>query len=114
MPIPVSTLPFELDDDLAEPLASFIVVRLIFEASLQESTVQELSVVLDRWLHSQRSQALSGEADPTGEAVQMGDQTLEFQVYGLEGNPDMVIAPLLQDLSSISWKQQRISRIEMD
>lgn len=114
MQIPVHALPFELDDDLAEPLASFIVVRLLFGVSLQESTAQELSTLLNCWLRGLRSSALVGDADPIGEAVQTGDQTLEFLIYGLEGDPDTVIAPLLQDLASVSLRQQRITRIEMD
>jgi hypothetical protein len=114
-PLTHMAVPFVVEDCLAEPFSSFIVIRLFFDAIVQDVVHVDLSQVLEEWLQINRMAAEKiGLEEPDGESVQVGDQTVEFQIYGATGDPDSVLPDLLLRLADFSRSRQRILRVEMD
>ena len=108
-------LPFDVHDELVEPLPSFMVVCVIFDRPVEPGTMDGLTRVLDEWLATNAAVAQAmGELGPEAEALQTGDQTVEFQIQGAQGYPDATLAPMLEGLARISRSGQRIVQVEMD
>lgn len=107
-------LPFQVEDDLVEPLASFIVVRILFDAPARSDTLDLLGNILEDWLRANCATAPSRAVSPTGEVIHVGDQTVEFHIYAAQGLPDMILPSMLKDLATLSRAKQQIARVEMD
>lgn len=102
-------LPFELDDELVKPFADFIVLRVCFAAPLAPGALDELRRMFAEWVETQRGD----DVEPMGEAIQMGEQTVELHLHGAQGDPDATLPPLLRGLAELA-RTARILRVEME
>lgn len=108
-------LPFPVIDELAEPFSSFFVVRILFDTPVLQDTLAELDRVLEEWvLTNAKTARQTGQDEPEGETVQVGDQSVEFQICGAMGDPDSALPAMLRRLAELSRSRQRILRVEMD
>ena len=109
-------LPFAVEDDLVEPLAVFIVIHVHFIAPVSLAALEALRRALDEWLAiTRRASGRAGDAgdEPTGEMVQVGPQSVELQIHGAQGSPDVALPPLLRRLADLA-RTEPILRVEMD
>ncbi|MEX8519909.1 MAG: hypothetical protein AB3X44_15470 [Leptothrix sp. (in: b-proteobacteria)] len=108
-------LPFIVEDDLVEPLPASMVIRIICDRAVELDTLDALTNILKEWLGANVAIAdqLGAEA-PEGEAVQVGEQSVEFQIFGAQGHPDNILEGMLQGLAQICNTRQKIVLVEMD
>jgi hypothetical protein len=108
-------LPFVLEDDLVDPLPASVVIRIICDEPIGPHTVRALTAVLADWLvaNARVADRLGAKA-PEGEAVQVGEQTVEFQILGAQGRPDDTLGSMLDGLARVSRTRQEIVQVEMD
>jgi len=107
-------MPFVVEDNLAEPFESFFVVRVEFAAPVLPDTLQHMVLILDDWLQTNAEVAKAIDNDePTGEAIQVGPRTVEFQTYGAIGASDVEMVAMFRRLTAWNALGQPILLVEL-